>query len=682
MKKRIMSLLICAALAMMPINAKEDVFLEGTKDVVTKELAKGSGVYHTNALISAGTKYNNKSADKEINIIEVDLSNTRVSIEALNCGKALANAVKLKTQTEQYAESFSDKTILAAVNGDLWMTAVHSNADVTKKTLKVSRGIMISDGEIWASEQIDMENELATNAERGTPSPPKAALGITDINQPVVGSPIINISFKNESTGEKFSADGLNRLPANDSLIVYNHRVLETNYALDDAYEIELETSDSAFTLDGTVRATVKAIYPEGSTVRPAIDENTILITARRDAIKEIKDKIKIGDTLAFECGITDRYGNDELWGRVRHAMGGHVMLKYNDEWITPLSGSTEYPVALLGIKDDGKVLITTLTSASGERHGLCYENGMDLVDELGYNSVFFLDGGGSTTIVTLEDGTYSERCEHWKAESDYRAIINMAAVVLYDEPICEAQGELDYVETKLDLSDFPASYIPPDLIPYITWAPLSLEGEYDESTGAYILTATNASIDPMISFDLSEFDSINADEYKYMVLLLRSSRNSGSAGIFYYADKHKAASADRYRAAPLGTVWQYSIIDLSEAADWRGKINGFRFDPYDNTEMKSGEKVYIGGITFCKTLEEAEWACGGWRSEGTYLSYAEYLAAKDPVSTPNTEKTPTDDISDIQKPKVSYLPYIIGTLAVAVIITAIVIKRKKDEHH
>ena len=228
-------------------------------------------------------------------------------------------------------------------------------------------------------------------------------------------------------------------------------------------------------------------------------------------------------------------------------------MLKYNDEWVDRLSGTTEYPVALIGVNDEGKVLISTFTSATGERHGLNYDSGMGIVDELGYNSVFFLDGGGSTTIVTLEDGTYSERCEHWKAENDYRAVINMAAVVLYDEPVCEVQGSLEHIEQKVDLSKFPAEYIPPDLLPRITWAPMALFGEYDESIGAYVLTTTKESIDPMISVDLSEFDSINANKYKYMVILLRGSRSSGNAGIFYYADKHKGAAAERYRSASIG---------------------------------------------------------------------------------------------------------------------------------
>ena len=659
----------------------DDVFLNGARDVVRKELAEGSGVYHTNALISAGSKYNNKSVDKEINTIEVDLSNTRVSIEALNCGKAIANAVKLKTQTERYADSFEGKTILASVNGDLWMTAVHSNSNVTKKTLKVSRGIMISDGEIWASEQISMENEFATNAEKGTPSPPKAALGITDTNQPVVGSPVIKIGFKNETTGEAFTADGLNRLPVNDSVIVYNHRVYETNYALDDAYEIELETNDSAFTLDGKVTAKVKAIYPKESTNRPAIGENTILITARRDAVKEVKGKINVGDTLTFDCSIEDRYGNNELWQRVRHAIGGHMMLKYNDQRIMSLDGSTEYPVALIGIKDDGKVLISTFTSAEGERHGLYYGTGMDLVDELGYNSVFFLDGGGSTTVVTLEDGTYSERCEHWKAESDYRAVINMAAVVLYDKPVCKSQGDIDYIDVSPELSRFPAAHIPPDLLPYITHTPRSLDGVYDKEADAFVLTATNESIDPMISVDLSEFTSINADEYKYMVVLLRSSRTSGNAGIFYYADKHKGAAAERYRSAPLGEIWQYSIVDLSTASDWKGKINGFRFDPYDNTNVLAGEKVYIGGITFCKTLEEAEWACGGWIPEGSYRSLSEYLYPSVPDTEVIPDETAAPDGTDTPEPM--GVPLYIGCVvafAVAAVIVVTLIKKKEHQ--
>ena len=113
-----------------------------------------------------------------------------------------------------------------------------------------------------------MENASATNGSAGTETVPKAAFGVTRENQPLVGTPWISVTVTNETTQQVMNADGINRLPANDSVIIYNHRCYTTNYALNDAYEVELETDQAAFSFGGSVVARVKAIYPAGSTAR------------------------------------------------------------------------------------------------------------------------------------------------------------------------------------------------------------------------------------------------------------------------------------------------------------------------------------------------------------------------------------------------------------------------------
>ena len=69
----------------------------------------------------------------------------------INCGDYMVSTKTVQSAVEGYSEN--GKTVLAAINGDLWMTNVHSGKEMAKAVLKVPRGIMISKGEIWATQQ-------------------------------------------------------------------------------------------------------------------------------------------------------------------------------------------------------------------------------------------------------------------------------------------------------------------------------------------------------------------------------------------------------------------------------------------------------------------------------------------------------------------------------------------------
>ena len=153
---------------------EEITLANGTKTGVRYTEMALSGYYGTN---------------KTLRLAECDLSNTNLSIDVINCGTYTVSRTTMATAAKNHSKD--GKTVLAALNGDLWMTAVNSNSNVTKKTLCTTRGVMIIDREIWATQEFGMENYANTSG-AGTTASQKAAFGITDKNQPVVGSPPIS----------------------------------------------------------------------------------------------------------------------------------------------------------------------------------------------------------------------------------------------------------------------------------------------------------------------------------------------------------------------------------------------------------------------------------------------------------------------------------------------------------
>ena len=608
-------------------NSAEITLSDGTK----------TGAVWSEILVSGSTYGENR----EVNMVEFDLANTNLSVEVLNSGTYMVDVKTLDKAAADYNTANPGKTVLAAVNGDLWMTAVHSGSSVSTKVLKVPRGVLIQDGEIWASQQIDQENLGATNAEKGTPAGNKAAFGVTSKNQPLVGSPDIRISM--EVNGQTVKADGLNRLPALNALIVYNHRVNDTNYARKDAYEVELKVDDtSAFKAGGEISAKVVAIYKAGAATRPAIGEKTIVLTARGNRVADLQNNFKVGDTVTFKTEMTDRMGRSELWQDVQEAIGGHMQPIIDGKLAVANGDTTAYPASFVGYRDDGSVVFCSMTSTlDGSRAGLRFKDGYKFCTEMGFNSVFYLDGGGSATFITLEEGSYTIRNKC--SDGAPRAVINGIAVVWNNEKVCNKQGSLSYIKTAVDMSAIPATYMDGALINELIGGQNAVNTGYDETEKAFKMTTATATNDPYATLDFGTLAPASADEYKYLVFKVKNDHTSPSTTLqlFYAAGADNGADGNRTKSASVKSGmdgWQYVTVDMSKVAKWTGKINNIRLDIFDGSNTPEGKTMYFGAIVLCKTAEEAAKVSEGWAPEGSITDYLAYLDSLKPETEPETE--------------------------------------------
>lgn len=642
-----LSILTCISLLLSvtvtPLGAEEEqkYQVEGESSRKSEEITLSDGT-KTGVIwtqLELDGKYGN---DRLVNVAEFDLSNTHLSVELINSGNTIVDVATLNKAATAYNQSHEGQTVLAAVNGDLWMTAVHSSSSLTSKVLKATRGVLMVDGEIWASQQIDQENLDATNAEKGTPAGDKACFGVTDKNQPLVGSPDIHITMT--VNGKTVNADGLNRLPARNAVIVYNHRMHSTNYALNDAYEVELAVDkSSAFVAGGSITAKVVAIYKEGAVVRPALDNpDTIVLTARGNKISTLKDNFKVGDQVTFATELIDRWGNTELWQNVQDAIGGHMPPLLNGQLAVANGDSTAYPTALVGYKDDGSVMLVSVTSEiEGSRAGLRFNQAYDFCKEMGYNSVFFLDGGGSCTFITLDEDEYTIR--HQCSDGSARAVINGIGVVWNETPVCEKQGSLGYIEIPIDLSEIPPTYIDGALLSELVNAPNAVSIGYDETEKAFRMTTTSKTNDPYATLSFNTLQRVNAEDYPYLVFKVKTNHpNPTSFQLFYACGNDTGADGARTKSFQVKSGmdnWQYVVVDMSKVAKWKGTVNNIRLDIFDSVYTEADTSLYIGAIVMCENKDDANNVANGFVPKGSVTDYLQYV--KD--HTPETE-APTEE--------------------------------------
>ena len=341
-------------------------------------------------------------ANRYINIVEVNLSkNANLDFEVINHGSSLMGSAPLPSVVAGYSED--NNTILAAVNGD-WMAYANSMGVGVTSNYRVSFSSLLLDGEIWCSQMSTQEQFCDYYT-----------FGISQDRKVLIGKPYVSTTIKNVSTGRTLSATGVNRAPANNGLYVYNNRMGSSNYVPADAYEIAISTGSNKFMNGGTVTGTVKGIYPAGTTSRCALDSSTVVITARGSQIANIQGYFSVGHTVSIATKLTAD-SNSSFWANCEEATGGQCMVMQNGVVTNDLgassgSNSHQYPTSILGYRADGTVVMAMVTSDThGKYVGLQFNKIPEFCKSLGYDTCLLLDGGGSTTMVTLEDGKYVER--------------------------------------------------------------------------------------------------------------------------------------------------------------------------------------------------------------------------------------------------------------------------------
>lgn len=592
MKKRLFSFAVALVIVLSSV-------LSGSAASVIDDETVG-----VTGLIAEGVTYTRFELDgdtygmQKMGMIEIDLSNRNLYVETLMGGDYLVSKAPVSSMTKKYnKENGDEKRVVAAVNADLWMTTVHSGPKVTTGVLSVPRGVVIMDGEILCSSQNKYEAAGATNGEGHTLF---WAFGITDDYIPLVGQPVVSVAVKNTTDGNSLDADGLNRLPADNSLVVYNDKCNISNYALEDAKEVVLENVSGVFKHGSTVKGTVKSISSGGARIK----KGDIILTARGDKIS-LLDGFDVGDEVEICATISEESkGESELWQRVQHSVGGHMPVVLNGA-STGIGDNTRYPCTIVGYKNDGKAFFFQCDGRQTSKKwsdGLKISDMDDVLLSLGVNCAINLDGGGSSTMVI------NDKVVNRPSDGSPRSCINGIGVVLGPER--EEQG--DY-EVTVDAYDFDARYLEfNNQAACNQFASSGLNcATKSFNDGAVRLSVTEDTNDPYIYLNYnSAVNEISADEYKYIVVRYKPDPTITETvmELFLCAGTVSAPMGGRSVAFAYDSVgeWNTKIIDLSSDPLWRGKIHGLRFD-FISGNCTTGQYVDVEYVAFAKTAKEAQ---------------------------------------------------------------------------
>ncbi len=458
----LLSLAMLLGMGALLVNAAPTT-VTGMSKIETQAIKVGAintGATLTQILLEKGSKYSAGTTGL-VSVVELTPS-SKLTLKVLNGGDYTWSKATMGASAVAYNKAHDDSTVIAAVNGDPWLV-YHTDYDgdgegatgPSVKHVSVSRGVMIIDGELWASHQIDDENNLARtdNAERGTAASQGPVFAIKEDGTAMIGTPRISVKLENTTTGTNQAAKGVNRLPAPNSIILYNQRCGTESFAFEDAYEIYLECEDSAFSLSEATTGKVTAIFQSGDTTeRPAITEKTVIISARGSSINTIKDKYKVGDSVSITCSVTADVSVSSQkadWANVQEAIGGFFYLLNRGNTAGQPGNTTNYPCSIIGLTKDGNVLMTSTTSVEdGTRSACQMQNLPAMCKELGYHTAILFDGGGSTEMITLSGDNYVRRSATVDGTNSVRSVISGIAAVYNGVNLEPANRETAFTAT------------------------------------------------------------------------------------------------------------------------------------------------------------------------------------------------------------------------------------------
>ena len=477
MKKitKIIAICLCAimiASAASICSFAANVTITGANATATEPiLLNGSetGATITQVKLGTSTKYTNSSNEVLVNIVEAKPSDSLISFEAINSGNYIYNKNTMGKEAVKYNANNPGETVLAAMNMDPWfLSSEHNdydgdgksdnNTDIAVKQIGIQRSLLIIDGELWSTQQTLDESKLA-NPEGSTQFVnAQVSFAYTSSGKAFIGNPSIRITVKNDTQGTQVPAAGVNRLPAANSILIYNQRCGTESYAHSDAYEIYLECdSEARIKLDSSITGKVTHIFESGDkSTRPAIGPNTIVVSARgTDQIAKMTGKYAIGDSVTITPTVgkdSQNSANKTLWKDVQTAVSGFWAIMTNGAKDGTKDASTRYPAPIIGIKADGTVLmITVTTTVDSSRNAITQDKMYDLVKELGCVDAMMLDGGGSTQLVTLEGNDYTRRCSVSDGENSVRSVVNGLALVYHASanttPVNQESKGINYLD-------------------------------------------------------------------------------------------------------------------------------------------------------------------------------------------------------------------------------------------
>ena len=342
---------------------------------------EAGGSTYSSKLLEYGKYYT-----QNVNVLEVP-NDTGVNIVSFaNIKLGAWTLTSVTSFIKRYEETHLDEKVIAAINGDFFDINSNANYPRTSTGGTVCNGNYYKVNSAWKSIGFKTdENDILSMKGNIFPT--------------VSSKPVLEILDDNNEVTYAIDVDKINENATDNEVAVYF-----TFY--NDLHQAQSENVENAILVSGNEIAPYNknSIYGLGEVKDTSFSGS---ITNYQFAIStkntEVLNKIEVGSKIRVQYYyIGELEGYDNVIGYPHNLLVENEDILGNDDLY-------RHPRTMIGIREDGTIVMTTVDGrrvASGY-YGLNPAEQTALMKYYGCTDAYNLDGGGSTTMVILEDGEF-----------------------------------------------------------------------------------------------------------------------------------------------------------------------------------------------------------------------------------------------------------------------------------
>lgn len=363
------------------------------------------------------TTRSSKQVQTEVHVIEVDLSNPYVSLNAMS-GKN--NSVG---QVNTIMGMAKENNAVAAINGDVY---------------------------VMANEGAPLGAQIISGTLLSTPAKLKGmyAFAVDNNRKPSID----NYSFQGTVTAENgatFQLAGINESAYNPegTSSVYSH--VDTMFIYTSAWG-GTERPKNSYTAptEVLVREGVIEEISVGTALASKAPENGYILRTHGAGAEFVKNNLSVGQTITADYSLVSLTTGAKVdASSLQMLVGGHTLLVDKGAAATftrdiaGVSGSSYTSRSAVGYSKDGTKVYLITSEKNGSNTGVSLKEMQQIMLQLGVYKGVNLDGGGSTTMVERPLGSFSLQLAHPTQSGTTQRYVSNGIGVFTSAPAGDVKG-------------------------------------------------------------------------------------------------------------------------------------------------------------------------------------------------------------------------------------------------
>lgn len=342
------------------------------------------------AYVAGGASYDNtpleygKYYTQNVNVLEIPKNSGVRIVPYANIKLGVWTLTAVTSFIQRYEESHKDEKVIAAINGDFFDINSEKNYPKTSTGGTVSNGNYYKVNGSWKSigfkideDGIDMKGNILPTVSA------HPYLEVLDEKE--------NIIYEKEIAKINENVSGNDEIATYFPMYDANHGIIKAN--LGDVILIS-GNEVAPFSLSSVYgKGEVKELHANLS-----LSPNQFAISSNNS---EVNEKLKIGTSVRVQYRyLGELEGYDNVIGYPNNLLiDGEVVKDPN----------YRHPRTMIGTKENGDIIMTTVDGRRTSKgyFGVAPIEQSALMQHYGCTNAFNLDGGGSTTMVILENGKF-----------------------------------------------------------------------------------------------------------------------------------------------------------------------------------------------------------------------------------------------------------------------------------